>query len=74
MERTELVESGLPQVRQRFGSGGSDPLSNSVPGQPGSLGYLIKRQLVAEVHPPILPIIPMLITRRSLARKLSRST
>nr|SPD89706.1 hypothetical protein PSCFBP3800_P200070 [Pseudomonas syringae group genomosp. 3] len=52
MERAELVESGLPLVHRLFGFGGSEPLSDGVPGQPGTLGYLVKRQLVAEIHPP----------------------
>lgn len=52
VERTELVESGLPLVHRLFGFGGSDPLSDSVSGQPGTLRYLVKRKLVAEVHPP----------------------
>lgn len=52
VERTELVESGLPLVHRLVGFGGSDPLSDSVSGQPGTLRYLVKRKLVAEVHPP----------------------
>jgi hypothetical protein len=52
VERTEHVESGLPLVHRLFGFGGSDPLSDGAPGQPGTLGYLVQRQLVPEVYPP----------------------
>ena len=38
-------------VDRRLGLRCSDPLANRVARQPGALGYLMQRQLVAEIHP-----------------------
>jgi hypothetical protein len=43
----------LLKVAHRLSSfGRSDPFSDGVSRQPGTLGYLVQRELVAEVHPP----------------------
>jgi hypothetical protein len=52
VEWAEFVEDCAPLVRQLSGFGRSDPLSDGVSRQPGTLGYLMQRELVAEVHPP----------------------
>jgi len=52
VERTELVKSRLPLVHRLFGFGGSDSLSDCISGLPGTPRNLVKRQLVAEIHPP----------------------
>jgi hypothetical protein len=49
---TEFVEGCAPLVRRLGGFGCSDPFSNGVSRQSGTLGYLMQRELVAEVHPP----------------------
>jgi hypothetical protein len=41
VERAQLVESCASLIDRLFGFGGSDPLSDGVPGQPGTLGYLV---------------------------------
>lgn len=55
MEWAELIEDCAPLVRRLSGFGLSDPLSDGVSRQPGTLGYLMQRELVAEVHPPDFP-------------------
>jgi hypothetical protein len=52
VEWAEFVEGRAPLVRQLSGLGRSDPFSDGVSRQPGTLGYLVQRELVAEVHPP----------------------
>jgi hypothetical protein len=39
-------------VRRLSGFGLSDPFSDDVSRQPGTLGYLMQRQLVAKIHAP----------------------
>jgi hypothetical protein len=55
VEWTEFVEGCAPLVRWLSDFGRSDPFSNGVSRQPGTLGYLMQRELVAEVHPPDFP-------------------
>ncbi|KTB77669.1 hypothetical protein AO069_18145 [Pseudomonas syringae pv. syringae PD2774] len=52
VKRAELIEGCAPLVRWLSGFGRSDPFSDGVSRQPGTLGYLMQLQLVAEVHPP----------------------
>jgi hypothetical protein len=52
VEGAEFVEGRAPMVRRLSGFGRSDPFSDGVSRQPGTLGYLVQRELVAEVHPP----------------------
>jgi hypothetical protein len=52
LEWAEFVEGCAPSVRRLSGFGRSDPLSDNVSRQPGTLGYLMQRELIAEVHPP----------------------
>ncbi|MDY7069705.1 hypothetical protein PsexTeo8_62380 (plasmid) [Pseudomonas extremaustralis] len=52
VKRTQLVENGPAQVHRLLGFRRSDPLANGVARQSGALGYLMQRQLVAEIHPP----------------------
>jgi len=52
VEWAEFVEGCAPLVRRLSGFGRSDPFSNGVSRQTGTLGYLVQRELVAEVHPP----------------------
>lgn len=51
VEWSKFVEGRASLVRWPSGSGCSDPFSDGVPGQPGTLGYLVQRELVAESHP-----------------------
>ena len=51
-ERTEFVEGCAPLIRRLSRFGRSDPFSDGVSRQPGTLGYLMQRQLVAKIHPP----------------------
>ncbi|MCS5515160.1 hypothetical protein NWF32_06140 [Pseudomonas qingdaonensis] len=51
MKRAEFVEDRAALVDRRLGLRCSDPLANRVARQPGALGYLMQRQLVAEIHP-----------------------
>jgi len=51
-ERAEFVEGRAPLVRRLSSFGRSDPFSDGVSRQPGTLGYLVQREFVAEVHPP----------------------
>ncbi|POC99843.1 hypothetical protein BKM20_26945, partial [Pseudomonas avellanae] len=46
------IEGCAPLVRWLIGFERSDPFSDGVSRQPGTLGYLMQRELVAEVHPP----------------------
>lgn len=55
VERAEFVEGCAPLVRRLSGFGRSDPFSDGVSRKPGTLGYLMQRELVAEVHPPDFP-------------------
>lgn len=55
MEGAEFVEGRALLVRRLSGFGRSDPFSDGVSRQPGTLGYLVQRELVAEVHPPDFP-------------------
>ena len=52
---TEFVEGSAPLVRRLTGFGCSDPFSDGVSRQPGTLGDLVQRQFVAKVHPPNFP-------------------
>ncbi|KFE56901.1 hypothetical protein IV01_06895 [Pseudomonas syringae] len=52
VERVEFVEGRAPLVRRLSSFRRYDPFSNGVSRQPGTLGYLVQRELVAEVHPP----------------------
>jgi hypothetical protein len=52
LKRTEFVEGYAPMVRRLSGFGRSDPFSDDVSRQPGTLGYLMQRQLVAKIHAP----------------------
>ena len=49
---TEFVEGCAPLVCRLGGFGCSDPFSNGVSRQSGTLGYLMQRGLVAAVPPP----------------------
>ena len=55
VKRVELIEGCAPLVRWLSGFGRSDPFSDGVSRKPGTLGYLMQRELVAEVHPPDFP-------------------
>lgn len=52
VERAEFIEGCTPLVRRLSGFGRSDPFSDGVSRKLGTLGYLMQRELVAEVHPP----------------------
>src|SRR5690606_4239267 len=52
VEWAEFAEGRAPLVRRLSGFGRSDPFPDGVSRQPGTLGYLVQRELVAEVHPP----------------------
>ncbi len=69
VEGAEFVEGCALLVRRLSGFGRSDPFSDGVSRQPGTLGYLVQRELVAELHPPDFSNISMLITLCSPARK-----
>lgn len=51
MKRAEFVKDRAALVHRLLGLRCSDPLANRVARQPGALGYLMQRQLVAEIHP-----------------------
>lgn len=52
---TTFLKGCAPLVRWLSGLGRSDPFSDGVCRKPGTLGYLMERELVAEVHPPDFP-------------------
>lgn len=52
VEMAEFVEGCAPLVRWLSGFGRSDPFTDGVSRKPGTLGYLMQRELVAEIHPP----------------------
>jgi hypothetical protein len=52
VKRAEFVEGRAPLVRWLSSFGRSDPFSDGVSRYPGTLGDLVQRELVAEVHPP----------------------
>jgi len=54
----EFVEGRVPRIRWLVGFGRSDPFSDGVSRQPGTLGYLVQRELVAEVNPPVFSLHP----------------
>jgi hypothetical protein len=52
VEWAELIDGRAPLVRRLSGFVRSEPFSKGVSRQPGTFGYLVQRELVAEVHPP----------------------
>ena len=59
VEWAEFVEGCATLVRRLSGLGRSDPFSDGVSRQSGTLGYLMQRELVAEVYPPdMFPTLP----------------
>lgn len=52
MEWAKFVEGRAPLERRLSGFGRSVPFSDGISRQPGTLGYLLQRELLAEVHPP----------------------
>jgi hypothetical protein len=52
VEGTEFFEGRAPLIDRLSSFGRSDPFADGVSRQPGTLGYLVQRELVVEVHPP----------------------